>query len=170
VIEQGDQVEATVQQLAELHDAHRRDATWAQRLANRVTEALGRPGAMAIVLVLVIFWMIGNYVAERAGVHALEEAPFPELGLILTVVALLVALLILTTQRHEQALAEKRSQLTLQIAILSERKIAKLIGMLDDLRIALPSVPSHRDLEAEEMAISADPIATMELIEAQAQE
>ena len=125
---------------------------------------------MAIVLVLVIFWMIGNYVAERAGVHALEEAPFPELGLILTVVALLVALLILTTQRHEQALAEKRSQLTLQIAILSERKIAKLIGMLDDLRIALPSVPSHRDLEAEGMAISADPIATMELIEAQAQE
>ena len=64
-------------------------------------------------------------------------------------------------------LAEKRSQLTLQIAILSERKIAKLIGMLDDLRIAIPSVPSHRDAEAEEMAKPADPIATMELIEAQ---
>ena len=52
---------------------------------------------IVLVLVLVIFWMIGNYVAERAGVHALEEAPFPGLGLILTVVALLVALLILTT-------------------------------------------------------------------------
>jgi uncharacterized membrane protein len=121
-----------------------------------------------IVLVLVIFWMIGNYAAERAGVKALEEPPFPELGLILTVVALIVALLILTTQRHEQLLAEKRSQLTLQIAILSERKIAKLIGMLDDLRIAIPSVSSHRDAEAEEMAKSADPIATMEMIEAQA--
>ena len=128
-----------------------------------------RPGALMIVLVLVlvIFWMIGDYAAERAGVTALEEAPFPELGLILTVIALLVALLILTTQRHEQALAEKRSQLTLQIAILSERKTARLIGMLDDLRIALPSVPSHRDPEAEEMAKPADPIATMELIEAQ---
>lgn len=42
--------------------------------------------------------------------------------------------------------------------------------MLDDLRIALPSVPSHRDPEAEEMSKSADPIATMELIEAKAQE
>ena len=158
-----------MQQLAELHDAHRRQATFAQRIANRVTEALGRPGALMIVLVLVICWMIGNYAAQRAGVKALEEAPFPELGLIVTVVALVVALLILTTQRHEQVLAEKRSQLTLQIAILSERKIAKLIGMLDDLRIAIPSVPSHRDLEAEEMAKSADPIATMELIEAQSE-
>lgn len=166
-VDGGDQVEASVQQLAELHDAHRRGATVAQRLANRVTETLGRPSALMIVLVLVIVWMIGNYAARRAGVAALEQAPFPELGLIVTIVALLVALLILTTQRHEQALAEKRAQLTLQIAILSEKKIAKLIAMVDQLRIAMPSAPSHHDAEAHRMAQPADPIATMERIEAQ---
>ena len=163
----GDQIESTVQQLAELHEAHRRKATTAQRLANRVTGALGRPGALMIVLVLVIMWMIGNYAATRAGVKALGEPPFPELGLLVTVIALLVALLILTTQRHEQALAEKRSQLTLQIAILSEKKIAKLIGMVDELRRDSPSSSSSPDREAEEMSHSADPIATMERIEAQ---
>ncbi len=112
-MDDGDQVESTVQQLAELHDAHRREATRAQRLANRVTETLGRPGALMIVIVLVILWMIGNYAATRAGVGALEGAPFPELGLIVTLVALLVALLILTTQRHEQTLAEKQAPLTI---------------------------------------------------------
>ena len=166
-MDQADQVETTVQQLAELHDAHRREATSAQRLANRITEAIGRPGALMIVLVLVICWMIGNYAATRAGIAALEEAPFPELGLITTVVALLVALLILTTQRHEQALAEKRAQLTLQIALLSEQKLAKLIGMVDDLRRDSPSSSSRRDPEAEAMARSADPLATLERIEAQ---
>lgn len=160
-----DHVEATVQQLAELHDAHRREAGPAQRLANRVTEFLGRPGALMIVLVLVIAWTIGNYAAQRAGITALEEAPFPELGLIVTIIALLVALLILTTQRHEQQLAEKRSQLTLQIAILSERKIAKLIGMLDELRRATPTLPSQPDPEAMAMSRPADPIASMQLIE-----
>ena len=163
----GDQIESTVEQLAELHEAHRREATQAQRLANRVTASIGNPGALMIVLVLVLFWMIGNYAAGRLGVTALEEAPFPELGLIVTVVALLVALLILTTQRHEQPLAEKRSQLTLQIAILSERKIAKLIGMVDELRRASPSSSSDRDVEAEEMSQSADPIATMQRIDVQ---
>ena len=162
-----EQVESSVQQLAELHDAHHRDATGAQRVANRVTQALGRPGALMIVVVLVIVWMIGNYAAARAGVTALEEPPFPELGLLVTVVALLVALLILTTQRHEQLLAEKRSQLTLQIAILSERKIAKLIGMVDELRRASPTLSSSPDPEADTLATPADPIATMERIKAE---
>ena len=62
----GDQVEATVQQLVEVHDAHRRGASAAQRLANRVTETLGRPSALMIVLMLVIVWMVGNYAARAA--------------------------------------------------------------------------------------------------------
>lgn len=119
-----------------------------------------------IVLVLVTMWMIGNYAAERAGMTVLEEPPFPELGLLVTIVALLVALLILTTQRHEQQLAEKRSQLTLQIAILSEGKIAKLIGMVDELRRAAPALASSPDAEAIAMAHPADPVATMQRIEA----
>ncbi len=40
--------------------------------------------------------------------RALEEFPFPDLGFIATIAALLVALLILTTQRHEEELAESR--------------------------------------------------------------
>lgn len=163
---ESDQVEATVQQLTELHDAHRREATRAQRLANRVTESLGRPGALVIVLVLIMVWMIGNYAATRVGVAALEEAPYPELGLFVAAAALLVALLILSTQRHEQVLAERRAQLTLQIAMLSEKKLAKLVGMIDELRRSIPSAPSNRDAEAEEMAQPADPIATMERINA----
>jgi mxaJ protein len=46
-----------------------------------------------------------------------------------------VALLILTTQRHEDQLAEKRARLTLQIAVVSENKIAKVISA--DLRMPI---------------------------------
>ena len=57
-------------------------------------------------------------------------------------------------------------RLKLQIAILREQKIAKLIGMTDKLRRASPTLDSGHDAEAAQMAQSADPIETMELIEA----
>lgn len=164
---ESDQIESTVQQLAELHEAHRREATEAQRLANRITGSIGTPIALIVVLALVVLWMIGNYVVMLLGGRALEGAPFPELGLLVTVVALLVALLILTTQRHEQAMADKRAQLTLQIAVLSEKKIAKLIAMVEELRQGDAGLRSTPDREAEEMAHSADPVATMEKIATQ---
>ena len=50
----------------------------------------------------IIAWMVGNYVARLLGSVALEQFPFPDLGFLATITALLVALLILTTQRHEE--------------------------------------------------------------------
>ena len=101
-------VDATIAPLAALYEEHQLSATPMQRLANRVTASLGRPPVLAAILALVILWIAGNYVASLFGSSALEEAPFPDLGFVATIAALLVALLILTTQRHEDELAEKR--------------------------------------------------------------
>ncbi|WP_202618054.1 DUF1003 domain-containing protein [Aureimonas leprariae] len=70
--------------------------------------------------------------------------------------------MILTTQRHQDKLAEKRSQLTLQISLLNERKIAKVIALLEEQRRDSPMLPSRIDVEAAEMARSSDPIETLE--------
>jgi len=163
-------VEETVQHLVKLHEAHQRQASALQRLANRVTAALGRPRALALILLVVISWIVGNYAARRLGLTALEQFPFPDLEFFATIAALLVALLILSAQRHDQALADKRAQLTLQIAMLSERKIAKLIAMLDEQRRDNPLLPSHPDSEAEELAQPADPLSSLERIEASRRE
>ena len=92
--------------------------------------------------------------------------PFPDLGFIATIGALLVALLILTPQRrHEEELAESRAQLTLHIAMLSERKIAKVIELLEEQRRDNPLLPSRIDDEATEMAQPADHKTTLGLID-----
>ncbi len=161
-----DHVEVTVQQLAELHGEHDRAASPIQRAANRVTAALARPAALTLVTLLVIAWMVGNTVARLLGSTALEEFPFPDLGLVVAVAALLVALLILSTQRHEEALAEKRARLTLQIAVLSEKKIAKVIGLLEEQRRDNPLLPSRVDDEADVMAAPTDPRTSLEKLEA----
>ena len=136
-----------------------------QRFANRLTAALGRPGALAATVALVIAWTIGNTVAHALGSPALEEFPFPDLGFLATVTALLVALLILTTQRHDEELAERRAALTLHIAMLSEIKIAKVIALLEEQRRDNPMLPSRVDAEASRMARPADPATNLDQLD-----
>ena len=155
-------VDDSVEHLACLHDEHERATTRTQRFADRVTSALGRPAALAIIVLAIIGWMCGNFVARRFGVTALEEFPFPDLAFIATIAALIIALLILTTQRHQDQLAERRAQLTLQIAILSEKKVAKVIALLEEQRRENPLLSSRTDEEAEAMAQSADPGANLD--------
>ena len=164
-VNENEHVETTVQQLAELYQEHQRSAGTIQRFANRTTAALGRPGALAIVVGLIIAWMVGNYAARLTGSTALEEFPFPDLAFVATIAALLVALLILTTQRHEEELAERRARLTLQIAILSEKKIAKVIALLEEQRRDNPLLASRDDAEAEAMANATDPRSTLERLD-----
>jgi uncharacterized membrane protein len=160
-----EQEEATVDQIAKLYDRHDQRTTRVQRLANRITSALGKPMSLVVIFGIAIVWMIGNYVARVTGSVALEEFPFPDLGFIATIGALLVALLILTTQRHEEELAESRAQLTLHIAMLSERKIAKIIELLEEQRRDNPLLPSRVDREAADMAQPADHETTLGLID-----
>lgn len=162
--------EATVEQLARLYDRHDQRTTPVQRMANRFTFALGQPASLVIIFGIAIAWIIGNYVARAMGSTALEEFPFPDLGFMATISALLVALLILTTQRHDEELAESRAQLTLHIAMLSERKIAKIIALLEEQRRDNPMLPSRVDVEAADMAQPADHDIALTLIDEAAEQ
>ena len=154
-----------MEQLAALYAQHELSAGPIQRLANRITAALGRPLALAIIIGVVIAWVVGNYAARLMGSTALEQFPFPDLGFVATIVALIVALLILTTQRHEGDLADRRAKLTLQIAVLSEKKIAKVVELMEEQRRDNPLLPSRVDREADEMAKATDPGASLDHLE-----
>ena len=157
--------DATVDQVAKLYERHDERTGAVQRLANRITSVLGRPASLVAIFAIAIAWMAGNYVVRAVGSTALEEFPFPDLGFLATISALLVALLILTTQRHEEELAERRAQLTLHLAMLSERKIAKVIELLEEQRRDNPMLPTRVDLEASGMARPSDHDAAMGLMD-----
>jgi uncharacterized membrane protein len=158
-------VEDSIDHLVALDRAHDARAPRLQRIADRVTAGLGNPRAVAVILVLVVVWMIGNYAARLLGVRAFEEFPFPDLAFIATVAAFLVALLIMVTQRHADALADKRAQLTLQMALLNERKIAKVIALLEEQRRDNPLLPSRPDHQALAMAQPSDVQATLDRLD-----
>lgn len=72
---------------------------------------------------------------------------------------MLVAFLILVTQRREDLLADRRAQLTLELALLADNKSAKIIALLEELRRDAPSLSARSDPEPEDMAKPTDAAA-----------
>jgi uncharacterized membrane protein len=68
-----------------------------------------------------------------------------------------MTILILTTENRMSEIEEQRSRLHLQISMLAERKAAKIIQLLEELRYDLPSVVNREDREAEEMTLPTNP-------------
>ena len=157
-------IEETIRSIASLHADHHRQSTPVQRAVDRLTATVGRPGFIGAVTLLLAAWLIGNLLAPSAGLRAFDPPPFPWLATLASVVALYVTLMILTTQRRENTLAQLREQLTLELAILSEQKTAKTIALLEEMRRDSPYLPDRIDVEADEMATPADPGSVFEAI------
>ena len=157
-------IEDTIRSIARLHADHHQQATTLQRSVDRLTALVGQPRFIGVITVLVALWFAGNLLAPVLGLRAFDPPPFPWLATLTALVALYVTVLILSTQRRENTLAQLREQLTLELAILSEQKTAKTIQLLEEMRRDNPMIHNRIDEEAEAMAIPADPSSVLEAI------
>ena len=129
-----DHVELTVQRMAELHAQHYEKQSALQRRIARLTGLLARPLSLAVAGAIALAWIVANAAAPAFGFQAFDPPPFALLELVATVIALFTTLMILATQAREEEAARHRSQLTLQLASLTEQKIAKVIALLEEQR------------------------------------
>jgi uncharacterized membrane protein len=151
-----DHVDKAVRSVAQLHSDHHGRTTTSQRAVNRITALMGRPWFIALVGFAASVWIAANLIAGRLGVEAIDPPPFPWLEVAATLFSLFVVMLVLVTQKHEDELNAHRDTLTLELAILSEHKIAKVIQLLEELRRDSPHVQDRDDPQAEQMAEPAD--------------
>ena len=146
--------EESIDQIAALHVEHHQSASRLQRAMDWITDKLGRPIVVAAVIVGLSAWCTGAWVASDGHI---EAPPFVYLELGATLAALLIAMLILVTQRRENLLAERRDQLTLELAILADKRTAKVIALLEEIRRDAPALTDRPDAESDAMAKPADP-------------
>lgn len=161
-------LEDTVRSIAELHAEHDRQASLYQRTIQRLITQLGQPAAVAVIAVLLVLWIGTNIALSRLNIlHIVpfDPAPFEYLQGLVSIAALFMTVLILTSQRHENWLAERRAQLTLQLTMVSEQKIAKLIELVEHQRLDNPQIINRIDEEAAAMAKPADPHAILEAVQ-----
>ncbi|MDQ2818365.1 MAG: DUF1003 domain-containing protein [Candidatus Eremiobacteraeota bacterium] len=158
-------IQDSVDSIAELRARAHLNTTPHQRNIEWLTKRLGKPAFFFCVLAFVSLWIACNVVLRAAGRPAFDPPPFPALAGLVSLSALLMTILILTTETRLGEIADQRSRLALQIGVLTEQKVAKTIELLERQRKDDPSLRDRNDPEAQAMAEAADPKAVLEALD-----
>jgi uncharacterized membrane protein len=127
---------------------------------DQVTAFVGQPGFAAGLGLVVAGWIAANLAGGRLG-GAVDPPPFAWLQGAATTMALFVAVLILTTQRRENLLAGQREQLILELSVLNEQKVSKIIELIEEVRRDNPAIRDRIDAQADAMSTPQDSLAVM---------
>ncbi|MBA2682060.1 MAG: DUF1003 domain-containing protein [Ktedonobacteraceae bacterium] len=154
-----DLIDHNIETIVSLHMHAELKVSRHQRFLERLTSLLGRPSAFYLVLVLIVAWVFFNVFDPYVHLPVFDPVPFAWLQGLIGLSAMLMTILVLITQNRQARFAERRKHLDLQINLVVEHKVSKLIALVEELRRDMPIVRDRYDQEAEAMSESVDPEA-----------
>jgi len=157
-------VEETVQTLAEIHRAHHSHTQPSDKFVARLTGRMSQPGFLIFITAACLAWVAGNLILSAWSAKAPDPPPFNWMFQGASLFSVYITLLILISQRRERDWAHQRDQLTLELAMLSERKTAKIIQLLEEFRRDHPDMFDREDHEANAMSEPANARAVGEAL------
>ncbi|MBD2413859.1 DUF1003 domain-containing protein [Nostoc calcicola FACHB-389] len=157
-----DPIAKSIEAIISLHTQEARDIPTHQRILEAIATFFGRSTFMYSLLVILAMWIFGSFFDGFLPFH-LPSFSWSNQGL--DAAALVISTGVLVRQTRQENFAEQRAQLMLQLNLLSEQKIAKIIALLEELRTDLPNVVNRHDYEAQLMQEPADPIAVLEALQ-----
>jgi uncharacterized membrane protein len=150
---------------------HRREQegsrTRQERLADAVTCFTGSLKFVYIHLVIFGLWILIN-LGWLPGVPRFDPS-FVVLAMVASVEAIFLSTFVLITQNRMAALADKRADLDLQISLLAEHEITRLITLVTAVAQRL-ELDAAQNPELAELAQDVAPVRVMEKMEAHERE
>ncbi len=136
---------------------------WRDRIIDKIAAFFGKSDFLYLQLLFFASWAICSRLAPQILPFGLPLFDVQEMGI--DVSALLITTGVLIQQTRQDKLAEQRSHLILQINLLTEQKIAKLIKLIEELREDLPDIRDRSDFEAQIMQQATDPQAVLDILQ-----
>ncbi len=152
-----DILDKDIEAIVEMRMLAEREVSRHQRIIEKVTSNIGRPQALYLMLLLIVLWIMISELHRYLGLPSFDPPPFSWLQNTVSLSALLMTTAVLITQNRQVKMAEQRRHLDLQITLLTERKVSKVIGLIEDLRKDIPTVGDRYDTEAQAMKEPVDP-------------
>jgi uncharacterized membrane protein len=141
-------LEENIRTLVERRERDERQAPWSDRVAGRVTRFTG-----SMVFVLLHLVLVGGWFAVNLGLVpgvAPVDPSFVVLAMLASVEAIFLTSFVLISQNRMARTAEKRADLDLQINLLAEHEITRLVSLTRAIAERLDVEVPTRDLaEAE---------------------
>jgi uncharacterized membrane protein len=154
-------VERNIRALLERRRREEQAASWQDRLAARITSFAGSMRFVYIHLAIYGLWIILN----------LPWVPLPHfdptfvvLAMAASVEAIFLSTFILITQNRMAAQAEKRAELDLQISLLAEHEITRVVTLVAAIAERL-GIEASQDPELAELARDVAPEQVLDTME-----
>ena len=142
--------ETNIEKVVRLEAATEEQLAAPLRYFGAVGRFAGTPAFIVVHLLLAGLWMLVNS-GFVAGLHVFDPYPFAFLGMLLALEAVLLASFILIRQNRMSMLADRRSHLDLQINLLAEKEVTKVIQVLQRMSRQMGIEDQVADRETREL-------------------
>jgi uncharacterized membrane protein len=155
-------VEKNIQALVAHRQEEDESRSLGERIADAVTGFTGSVFFVSIHLAILALWLVINlgWLPQLARF----DPSFTILASVASVEALFLATFVLITQKRMAALASKRAELALQVSLLSEHEITRLITLVTAMAERM-GLAGARDPELAELSQDVAPEEVMERME-----
>ena len=127
-----------IEAVVRLEEEEERRTTILDQISHRVGSFVGTLSFVTLQIVLILAWVI----AHRTHVAAFDPFPYPLLSLVLCAEAVVLSSFVLIKQNRTELVANRRNHLGLQINLLAEKEITKVLQLIHALNQHL-DVPGH---------------------------
>ena len=135
------------------------------RFVDRMSRIIGRPLYLLGLVGFAGVWIAVNILAPHYGRRAFDPSPFPLLDGILSLGAIITTTVILVSQNRQTRIEQQHMHISLQVNLVTEQKVAKIINLLEELRRDLPMVKDRYDPQAASFAQETDALQVLTAIE-----
>ena len=143
-------LERNIRTIVELRAKKAQERSLQDRIADTVTAFSGSMPFVYLHIAWFIAWVLAN-----SGRMAFDPFPYGLLTMIVSLEAIFLSALVMITQNRQSDEAERRADLDLQIGLLTEHELTRVIKMLDAIQTKLGIEPGDdnelEDLEMETM-------------------
>jgi uncharacterized membrane protein len=155
-------VERNIHALLARRQAQEQALGWQERIAEVITRFTGSMLFVYLHVLLYGFWIILN-LGWIPGVPKFDPT-FVILAMEASVEAIFLSTFILITQNRMMALADRRADLNLQISLLAEHEVTRLIQMTTEIAKRM-GIEEAQDPELTELAQDVPPEKVLETLE-----
>jgi uncharacterized membrane protein len=156
-------LERNIRALQLRREQEENEASAEERVAEAITRFTGSMRFVYLHLAFFGFWIVAN-LGWVPGVAAWDPS-FVVLAMVASVEAIFLSTFVLISQNRMAAAADKRADLDLQISLLAEHEVTRLVTMVSGIADRM-GVETEADAELEEITEDVAPEAVLDELEA----
>ena len=156
-------LERNIRALQLRREREEKEASAEERVAEAITRFAGSMRFVYLHLAFFGFWLVAN-LGWVPGVSAWDPS-FVVLAMVASVEAIFLSTFVLISQNRMAAAADKRADLDLQISLLAEHEVTRLVTLVSGIADRM-GVKTEADADLKEITLDVAPEAVLDELEA----